>query len=419
MAPDGIEPVPIRLASLGDPVSRTRVRWLLLAFAVLLLLGWAASQAMGVTVPVLLAAVLAYFFAPLVSHLQRRGMPRGLVVALLVVTVTTIVAAVAIQFGPLAIQRLEQLPHDLAASWQRLTELLHERFGVRIESDPRRLFGFTPETQLDPDDLRDIVTRWVSRGASLFSVFIIALSVPILSLFFLYYYERILAWFESLIPPRHRQRVEQTMREVDQALGGFIRGQFVVGLILTTLYTLGFWIVGAPYPVLLGIVSEIGNFIPYAGTLFGMALAALLNVLQGESLTTIALTMVVFGVVQALEAWVITPRIVGRRVGLSPLAVLLAVLLFADLFGLVGVFMAVPAAAILRILGSIVLRSYRRSPFYRTGNDDLAPGRPCSSLREVSLLCSNGQVLAGSGSLPGTQDLFGGCSSKSSSKSAR
>jgi predicted PurR-regulated permease PerM len=139
----------------------------------------------------------------------------------------------------------------------------------------------------------------------------------------------------------------------------------LVGAILCVLYSAGFWIVGTPYPFLIGIVSGLGNFIPFVGTLFGVVLATALVLLDGSGWTTLLLTFAVFGVVQGLESWVITPRIVGRRVGLSPLAVLVAVLVFGELFGLVGVVLAVPVAAALRITGSLVLQSYRRSVVYR------------------------------------------------------
>jgi predicted PurR-regulated permease PerM len=380
--------IPIRLAGIGYPHGRARIAWLLFALALLLAIGWMASRAPGASIPLLLAATIAYVLAPLVGRLERRGVPRSIVVIVLLISVLAALVSAVVLLGPKVVQGVAQLPGDLSVVWGKLTALLHDKFGLTIESDPRRLFGVSDHA-LGGVELREMLAGWAKSGASVLGVLIGAITVPMLALFLLYDYERIVRWFRSLIPPRLAPRVNALMREIDAAVGGFLRGQVMVALLLCGIYAVGFSIVGAPSPLVLAVVSGIGNFIPYIGTAFGIALAGLLTMLGGKGLTTFVLILAVYWAAQMLESWVITPRIVGGRVGLPPLAVLLSVLMLGELLGLVGVFIAIPAAAIARILFTVVLRSYRQSDLYRDGAE---VGQLCKGAGPIQCMAAAGHT---------------------------
>jgi predicted PurR-regulated permease PerM len=139
--------------------------------------------------------------------------------------------------------------------------------------------------------------------------------------------------------------------EIDSYVSAFVRGQFMIGTILFLLYGAGLWFVGVELWLLLALIAGFGNIVPYLGFLAGIVLSTLMALVTFGDFAHVVQVWVVFAIVQGLEGTVITPRILGEKVGLSPLAVILALVVGGQLFGLLGVFLAVPAAAALRVLG--------------------------------------------------------------------
>ncbi len=191
------------------------------------------------------------------------------------------------------------------------------------------------------------------------------LMIPVFAFYLLRDFDRIVADVYGLLPADYRDPIAARFREIDQTMGLFVRGQLTVAGLLALLYTLGFWIVGLPLATLVGIVAGIGNIVPYLGTGLGVTLATALALLDWHGVGHLLAVYAVFVVVQGLEGWVITPKIVGESVGLSPFVVIVAVLVFGDLFGFFGVLVAVPLAAILKILLRVAVEAYRDSEFYR------------------------------------------------------
>ena len=137
----------------------------------------------------------------------------------------------------------------------------------------------------------------------------------------------------SLIPERHRERTLELMKEMDDVLAGFVRGQLVVGLFMATLYSIGLFSCGTPMSLFIGLVAGLANLVPYLGLVLGFLPAAVLTFMQAQDWMPVLGVVGVFAVVQALEGMVITPRIVGEKIGLHPVAIMLAVLLGAEFFG--------------------------------------------------------------------------------------
>src|SRR5690606_4380183 len=145
----------------------------------------------------------------------------------------------------------------------------------------------------------------------------------------------------------------------------FLRGQVMVGAILSAIYAAGLSVARLDLAVVIGILAGFGNMIPYVGTAIGIVLAALSLAMSWHGPWQILVIAGTFVVAQVLEGFVITPRVVGEKVGLSPLAVMIALLVFGELFGFTGILLAVPLAAALKVAGSVVLFRYRRSALYR------------------------------------------------------
>jgi len=168
----------------------------------------------------------------------------------------------------------------------------------------------------------------------------------------------------SFVPARSREQVLSLIKEVDGVLAGFVRGQLMVGLIMAVLYSIGLFFCGTPMSLFIGFLAGLASLVPYLGLVFGFVPAAILTFMQTQDWVLVFGVAGVFVVVQGLEGMIITPRIVGEKIGLHPVAIILAVLLGAEFFGLVGVIVSVPVAAALNVLFTHGLNEYKSSSFY-------------------------------------------------------
>ena len=191
--------------------------------------------------------------------------------------------------------------------------------------------------------------------------------IPVFAFFLLRDFDLIIARIGALIPVNYRPFIRSRMIEIDETLSRFVRGQLTVSAILVLLYSLGLWIVGLPLALVIGVVAGVGNLVPYLGTTLGFLLAGVMLALDWQGWGHVGAVAGVFAAVQVLEGWVITPKVVGDSVGLSTLSVIVSVMIFGELFGFYGVLVAVPAAAILKILFREGLDAYRASEFFRGG----------------------------------------------------
>jgi predicted PurR-regulated permease PerM len=158
---------------------------------------------------------------------------------------------------------------------------------------------------------------------------------------------------------------------MDAAIGAFIRGQGIVCLVLGTIYTVGLTLIDLQYGLLIGIATGVMSFVPVVGTVLGLITASIVAVIQGwPDLTLLGLVVLIFGIGQALDAGFLSPRVVGPKVGLHPVALIFALFVFSYLFGFVGVLVAVPMAAAIGVLIRFGLRLYLASPIYKGGGQD-------------------------------------------------
>jgi predicted PurR-regulated permease PerM len=201
-----------------------------------------------------------------------------------------------------------------------------------------------------------------------------ALVVVVLAVYLLNDFDRITAGLQALIPRRWRGTVTHYARDIDQMLSHFLRGQLTVMAILAVLYGGAYALLGVRLAVPIGIIAGILNFIPYLGSGFALVAGLLMSLLDGWHFWQLIGVVLAYTAVQTLEGFVITPRIVGHTVGLSEIWVLVALFVGAELFGFLGVLLAVPAAAVVKIFVAPALRYYRRTALFRdtppvTGSD--------------------------------------------------
>ncbi|MFQ5716658.1 MAG: AI-2E family transporter, partial [Nitrospinales bacterium] len=183
--------------------------------------------------------------------------------------------------------------------------------------------------------------------------------IPVATFYLLRDFDLIKENLFRLIPPRFKDKTLEVLEEINDTLAKFIRGQ-----LMAVLYSVGLFIVGTPMSLFLGIVAGFANLVPYLGLVFGFVPAALLTYLHYQEPLPVLAVAAVFGIVQALEGMAITPRLVGDQVGLHPVAIMAAVLVGAEFFGVLGILLAVPAAAVANVLLKRGLARYQRASFY-------------------------------------------------------
>lgn len=354
-------------------------RWLLWTAGALLAF-WLVYALRGVLAPVFFALLIAYMLDPVVDWIEERGFLRGAAIALLltvgfIATAIVIVVLVPMVFHDVAdfVQRLPSLVARLREQWEPFLA----EYGVVIPTSVAEAFE---QLRLDTQSLLRqsakpmiAVLKWLAGGTlSVVGTVFALVIIPVLAFYLLYDFDNLVEAAGEMVPPRFRANVFGTTGEINSVLGHFFRGQLTVMAILAVLYSAGYSLVGVPLAIPIGLTAGLISFIPYVGGAVALGLALLMTLLDWTGWTQVLLVVVVYAVVQGLEGFVITPKIMGDTVGISAIAVLLALLVGAELLGFTGVLLAVPAAAVLKILFQRAGARYRGSSFYN-GEAEGAP----------------------------------------------
>jgi predicted PurR-regulated permease PerM len=231
--------------------------------------------------------------------------------------------------------------------------------------------GLTPEKGLS-----DLVTQGVgwlttflkslwSGGRALISLFSLIVVTPVVAFYLLYDWHKMLVSVDNAVPVNQRATVRRLARECDAAISGFVRGQSAVCLILGTFYAVALTIAGLNFGLLIGLLAGLITFVPYVGSLTGLILALGVAVAQfWPNWGSVVMVLGIFLVGQFAEGNILSPKLVGERVGLHPVWVIFALLAFGYLFGFVGLLVAVPLAATIGVLARFALERYRESSLY-------------------------------------------------------
>ncbi len=332
-----------------NPASNRALLYLLLAAGGLWLLYLLAPM----LTPFLVAATLAYLFDPLVDWLERHKLSRTLGTVLVMLGLLLLMAVLALILTPLfqAQTRLlmAQLPRLL--DWGQLTLLpwLHSSLGMDLASSQTEIVTWLKGHVGELTKLTAYLPAVGNQGLALLGIVANLLLIPVVTFYMLRDWDRMMAALGEIIPARVRPSLTGIAREIDEVLAEFVRGQVSVILIMTLFYSLGLWLAGLDYALAVGMVAGILVFVPYLGVTVGVLLGTLASLGQHGELVALLPVWGVFAVGQLLEGMVITPRLVGERVGLHPVAVIFALMAFGQLFGFFGVLLAIPASAALLV----------------------------------------------------------------------
>jgi predicted PurR-regulated permease PerM len=352
-------------------------RWLLVHLGLPLGTLVVAYLLRDVLAPIVAALFLAYALSPAVDRLQRRRVPRTLGALLVLLAAIGVIVGALVVVLPAILgefQRfVERLPGLLDRFAAQTLPALERTFGVDLPDDLRTALARLAEQVrgVAPDaagPLARMAAHVLQGAASFLRALFTVLLVPILTFFFLRDFPRLVAAVRHELPARFRAGVEAYVGEVDAILSAYLRGQLLVVLCLAALYALGLALIGLRLGAAIGLLAGLLAFIPYAGFAVGLALALLMALMTFAGPWTYAGIAIVFGTVQALEGFVLTPLLVGRRLGLGMVWVLIAILVFGATLGFVGVLLAVPLGAIFRV-------SLRRLLAYRAALDAPPPAQ--------------------------------------------
>jgi len=303
----------------------------------------------GILPPFFLAVVIAYVLNPVVCYLQRRGAPRPAAIFMVYALIAVVLLGVLVYLVPVLISQLN-----------RLADAIPQYTG--LVNDMVRRFQRTYRSTELPDSVRQVVddtilmaeTRLVAtiRGAvesvlvGMGQVLPLLIS-PVLAYYFLRDSEHILKTLEAAIPAGRRKLWLDYFAEVDRVLAGFIRGQLTLAIVIGSITALAMYLLGLRYFLLIGIVSGIGELIPYFGPIFAAVPAVLFGLLESPALGLKVLVVLV--VIQQADGALIAPRILGAGIGLHPVVVIFSLFAGAHLFGFWGLVLAVPLTGILLV----------------------------------------------------------------------
>jgi len=334
---------------------------------------WVTWLLAPILTPFVVALMLAWLGDPLVDRLEARGRSRNTAVVLVFVLMILLLTLALLILVPLIQSQIETLVTALpqGQEWLLGTAIpwIEQKTGLEIMAwlDPSRLFEWVRSHWQQAGGVATTFFGYLSRSGFAMVAWVVNLALlPILTYYFLRDWDKLVERVASMIPRNHVGTITNLARESDEVLGAFIRGQFLVMIALGVVYAAGLSLVGLNLGLLIGLVAGLISFIPYLGATTGVVMAVLAALVQsqGFDLKLLTLVGVVFTVGQLLESYVLTPRIVGDKIGLHPVAVIFAVMAGGQLFGFLGMLLALPAAAVINVLLRYAHERYRQSELY-------------------------------------------------------
>jgi predicted PurR-regulated permease PerM len=349
------------------PAQQHAFAWIGLTAVVALVL-WVLGP---VLMPFVVAAVLAYALNPLVDGVHGGGrLPRLVAVVLVEVVFLLLLTALLTLLLPILAHELPRMRDQVPVLLDRLqTDVAVglQAIGIPVVLDTASIKAFVMQafnTSFD-DGFKHALTSLRIGGSVALTVIGNLVLIPVVLFYLLIDWQRFVRHVEALVPMPARGAYDSFVAECDDVLGQYLRGQLSVMLLLAVFYSTGLWAFGLELAFPIGIFTGLAVFVPYVGFGVGLALAMLAGVLQFEPAQALWMVTVVYGLGQLIEGFVLTPRLVGERIGLHPLHVIFALMAFGQLFGFVGVLVALPVSAVLLVAIRRLRAQYQASALYR------------------------------------------------------
>lgn len=341
--------------------------WLAATAALLL----ALTTLSPVLLPFVVGMVIAYFLNPIVDKMWNLGIPRGLTTVFLLLLAATLLVGAFVFLLPPAIEQGRELVAAMPAQAERLKTVIEtaarDQLGDRYpDAQAAMKKAIAGVTDALPGLATTIAQSLWSQGAAAFSFLSLILVTPLVAFYLLLDWPKIIAKLDSWVPRANADQVRGIAREIDMRVSAFIRGQGVVCLILAAFYAMALSALGLRYGLLVGLLTGLFSFVPFAGWALGLLTALGLAVVQHwpEYMPILAVAGV-FLAGQVLDAALLGPQIIGSKIGLHPVWLIFSLLVFSYLFGFLGLLVAVPVAAAIGVLVRFLLETYMSSSVYR------------------------------------------------------
>ncbi len=372
----------------------------------------------GILISLFLAFTIAYIFDPVVDLISRRRLifskkciPRGLAIAVLLIGIVLIIGGLLTYTIPKTVNGIQRVGVALEDQYPKYQERIANiiegysdtEVGIFLKSQlgiqtTKEEVGEIENKQIKEKETKDIVTKetvdvkspipkailhlkkYIPQALnfvleivkniffSTFGFFGIIMNIVIFGVVAVYLlkdFDVIVSKGRELLPATNKDKISDIMSRMDGNLRAFFRGQITVCIILSIIYGIGLTIIGVPMSYLLAILGGFGNVIPYIGIAFGLVPALILAFIQFQDITHLLLVGLVFGIGQSFEGTLITPKIVGTKIGLNPVAIIIAILICSQLLGFLGLLLAVPIASVIKVLIEEGILKYRNTRFFK------------------------------------------------------
>ncbi|MGJ0516954.1 MAG: AI-2E family transporter [Methylomicrobium sp.] len=343
-------------------------KWLL--FLIIGLAAWLTYLLAPVLTPFVVSMTLAYLGDPLTDRLERYRMSRTLAVTVVFLTMTLVFVLILLWLIPQLERQLESFIDSLPAYAQFLNETatpwLNRRFDLDIKPfDTQSIVDMIKSHwQTAGGAAKSLLSSLSHSGGVVLGWLINLLLIPVVTFYLLRDWDILISRLHALVPRRIAPTVAKLTSEFDTVLSAFLRGQFYVMLALGGIYSVGLGLVGLDFALLIGMTSGLLSFVPYLGTAVGVFSASLAALLQFQDALHLIWVLAVFSVGQMLEGMVLTPLLVGDKIGLHPVAVIFAIMVGGQLFGFMGILLALPVASMVMVMLRHAHDRYKDSEFY-------------------------------------------------------
>ncbi len=352
------------------------MRWLPAIVLGLIALAAVVISSNIILVPLLSSLALAFLLNPAVIWFEKRGWNRATAVLLTLTAAMLLLILILLFVLP---NLWEQITVSIQNARELLTEQRARQFIAKLDQiNPRLSRSVQNAFEVARKQIPQMGLGWLQGGLAQLVTFTSSLLDLLLIPFFVYYlladYRVMMSHLERLVPPRFRPTTGTLTRQVSDILSTYVRSQLLIGFVMGALYAVGFAVLRVPLAVTLGLLSGLLNFIPYLGTLIGFILSIAFLALDGAGFARIGGVLIVFTIVQSVEGYYLTPKLLGDKLNLHPLWVIIGLVIGGNLFGLIGIILAVPFIAIAQVVLGFLEEIYQESQFYRRARTELLTG---------------------------------------------
>lgn len=313
----------------------------------------------AVLAPFLIALIISYVLNPIVKLLNLRKVPRTAAVLLIYAVFITSVVVIVMNLTPMFVKQIGELNEHMPELTMRAQGLFDGLSDNRSLPESVRS-GINDALNRAEQGLSKFIANFIDGIGNTINTLMIAFIIPFLAFYILKDYQLIEKTVLAIVPRAHRKNAIKLVIDIDTALGNYIRGQFLVCLLVGLLAYVGYWLIGMPYALLLASIVAVFNIIPYLGPFFGAAPAIVMA--STVSFKMVLMVVVVNMAVQILEGNVISPQVVGRTLHMHPLLIIFALLVGGELAGIVGLILAVPFFAVMKVIIQHIFLYYMRKP---------------------------------------------------------